>query len=347
MRVFIEINVVLLMLLMTSLGLKAQDNMPTVPTAIYVGNAAFHAPIYGAKIALTLQENFENQRRPVSKFIGEFVSDTSGVITVSLIPDKNYIITTSKTGYYTQLSKLKTTNFSRTHKNKKGISLRPRDVVAIKGNIAVPEGINGSVTLTNKATHYTRTEDLDASGNYEIPAVKGDDYELHVFIEGMIDTVVSINQDQLVSSSGNVPFVYNFVPNAPQPNYNVGDVLALDDLNLKFIDRTPRISSEVWIDTLTSILQKNTDVKMEIQIHTDSRRSDRLNFILSKKRAELLAKELTERGVAPRQYFFEMKGEDDILNHCVDGVSCSKKEHTVNNRVVLVVNSGAFIYDDD
>jgi hypothetical protein len=347
MRVFIEIYIVILMLLMTSLGLIAQDNMSTVPTTIYVGNAAFYAPIYGAKIALTLQEDFENQRRPVSKFIGEFLSDTGGVITVSLIPDKNYIITTSKSGYYTQLSKLKTTNFSRTHRNKKGISLRPRDVIAIKGNIAVPDGINGSVTLTNKTTNHIRTKELDAFGNYEINAVKGDDYELHVFIEGMIDTVVSINQDQLISSSGNVPFVYNFIPNIPQPNYNVGDVLALDDLNLKFIDRTPRISSEIWIDTLAGILQKNTDVKIEVQIHTDSRRSDRLNFILSKKRAELLAKELTERGISSRQYSFEMKGEDEILNHCVDGVSCSKKEHTVNNRIVLVVNSGAFIYDDE
>ena len=344
MRISIRTNIILLTLLMASCSLQTQES--TVPTAIYVGNAAFHAPVNGAKVALTLQENFDNQRRPVSTLIGEFVSDTAGTITVSLIPDRSYLITTSKTGYYTQLSKIKTTNFSRTRKNKKGISLRPRDVVAIKGNIAVPDGIKGTVTLTNKGTNYTRTQELDPNGNYEMKAVKGDDYELHVFVEGKIDTVVSISQEQLVSNSDNVPFVYNFAPNAPEPNYRAGDVLTFETFNLKFIERTPRLSSEIWLDTLSRILKEYTDVKIKIQIHTDSRRSDRLNHILAKKRAEVVQKALEERGIPTQQYSFEIKGEDEILNHCVDGVNCSKEEHLVNNRVVLVVDSGAFIFDE-
>ena len=58
--------------------LIAQSNLPTVPTAIYVGNAAFQAPILGAKVALVLLETFENKKRPVQTFIGEFVSDSLG-----------------------------------------------------------------------------------------------------------------------------------------------------------------------------------------------------------------------------------------------------------------------------
>ena len=121
--------------------LIAQSNLPTVPTAIYVGNAAFQAPILGAKVALVLLETFENKKRPVQTFIGEFVSDSLGAITVSLIPDKSYMVTTSKSGYFTQLSKIKTTNFSRTRQNKKGISLRPRNIIAIKGNIVKPQDL--------------------------------------------------------------------------------------------------------------------------------------------------------------------------------------------------------------
>jgi outer membrane protein OmpA-like peptidoglycan-associated protein len=327
--------------------INAQNNLPTVPTAIYVGNAAFQAPVFGAKVALILQESFENQKRPVSTFIGEFVSDSLGTITVSLIPDKSYMITTSKNGFYTQLSKIKTTNFSRTRQNKKGISLRPRNVISIKGNIVVPDDIKGSVTLTNKVTNFKRTQNLDQEGNYDIKAVKGDDYELHVLIEGLLDTVVGIDHKQLESSSPNVPFVVDIVPNAPQPNYRAGDVLTLKNLNLRFIDRSVRLSSEIWIDTLRSILKSNSNTVIQIQIHTDSRKSDRLNYILSKKRVETIRKELTERQVSPQQYIFEKKGEDEILNHCVDGVSCSRQEHAVNNRVVLVVESGAFIYQKD
>ena len=60
-----------------------------------------------------------------------------------------------------------------------------------------------------------------------------------------------------------------------------------------------------------------------------------------------MEKELEERLVREEQYVFDLKGEDDILNGCVDGVSCSKKEHAVNNRVCLIVASGAFIYEDE
>lgn len=345
MQTFIRTHLAILMFLGLYGALKAQE--ATVPTAIYVGNAAFHAPIYGAKVALTLQEEFENQRRPVSKFIGEFTSDTAGMITVSLMPDKNYLLTTSKDGFYTQLSKIKTTNFSRTQKNKKGISLRPRNVIAIKGNIAVPQGIKGVVTLTNTVTHYTRTQELDYDGNYNIKAVKGNDYELHVYIEGMIDTVVSIEEEALMEKSSNVPLIHNFVPNAPQPNYRAGDVFALEKYNLRFIDRTPRLSSEIWLDTVSRVLRDNPEVVLEIHVHTDSRKSDRLNHILAKKRAAIIGEELAERGIYEQQYIFEIKGEDEILNHCVDGVNCSRKEHLINNRVSLVVAEGAFLFEDD
>lgn len=325
----------------------AQNSTSTVPTAIYVGNAAFEAPIYGAKVALTLQEDFGNQRRPVSTFIGEFMSDTAGIITVSLIPDKSYLIQTSKDGFYTQLSKVKTANFSRTQQNKKGISLRPRNIISIKGNIVMPEGRGGTVTLKNKTTNYIRTEVLDATGDYDIKAVKGNDYELHVVVEGVMDTVVSIEKKDLSAGSGNIPFVYDFIPNAPKPNYRTGDVFDLESYNLKFIERTIRLSSEIWLDTLTRVLKDNPKVKIEIQIHTDARKSDRLNLILCKKRQATVETELVERGVSKGQYTFELKGEDEILNDCVDGVNCSKREHIINNRVTLLIIDGAFLFEKD
>lgn len=345
MHIIIQVYTIFFLVLIVSNSTQAQNSTSTVPTAIYIGNAAFEAPIYGAKVALTLQEDFGNQKRPVSTFIGEFLSDTSGIITVSLIPDKSYLIQTSKDGFYTQLSKVKTANFSRTQQNKKGISLRPRNIISIKGNIVMPEGKSGLVTLKNKTTNYTRTKVLDATGDYDIKAVKGSDYELHVFIEGVMDTVVRIEEQELNTGSGNIPFVYNFIPNAPKPNYRAGDVFDLESYNLKFIERTIRLSSEIWLDTLTRILRDHPKVKIEVQIHTDARKSDRLNIILCEKRAETVQAELAERGVSEQQYTFALKGEDVILNGCVDGVNCSRREHAVNNRVTLLVTEGAFLFE--
>lgn len=347
MYVLIRIYIVFFIVLSAQLPAEAQNSPSTVPTAIYIGNAAFEAPIYGARVALTLQENFGNQKRPVSTFIGEFVSDTAGIVTVSLIPDKSYMIQTTKDGFYTQLSKIKTANFSRTRQNKKGISLRPRNIISIKGNIVMPKGRGGRVTLKNQTTNNVRTEILDATGNYDIKAVKGSDYELHVLIEGVMDTVIQIEEKDLKEVSGNVPFVYNFIPNAPKPNYREGDVFDLALYNLNFIDRTNRLSSEIWLDTLTRVLKDNPKVKIEIQIHTDSRKSDRLNLILCAKREVTVRAELAERGLSEEQYTIELKGEDVILNECVDGVSCSKREHALNNRVSLLITAGAFLFEEE
>ena len=73
--------------------------------------------------------------------------------------------------------------------------------------------------------------------------------------------ICSINEEKFELVSADEPFVYNFVPNTPQPNYRQGDVLKLEKLNLRFIDRTYRISSEIWLDTLASILNQNRNTK--------------------------------------------------------------------------------------
>lgn len=326
---------------------QAQGGNSSVPTAIYIGNAVFEAPIKGAKVALTLQENFGNQKRPISTFIGEYISDTSGIITVSLVPDKQYLIQTSKAGYYTQLSKVKTTNFSRTRQNKKGISLRPRNIITIKGNIAMTEGGKGAVTLVDKETGYRRVQLLDEEGNYTLKAITEVDYDLHVYVEGLIDTLVFLDKKTLNQSSGNLPIVYDFMPNAPRANFRKGAAWALENYNLRFIERTTRPSSEVWMDTLARVLRDYPKTVLTLSIHTDARKSDRLNLILSQKRATILAEELEERGVNAQQYNFDLKAEEEILNGCIDGVRCSRREHEVNNRVTIEVAEGAFYFKEE
>lgn len=326
---------------------QAQVGNSSVPTAIYIGNAVFEAPIKGARVALTLQESFGDKKRPVSTFIGEYVSDTSGIITVSLIPNKSYLIQTSKEGYYTQLSKVKTTNFSRTRQNRKGISLRPRNIITIKGNIALTEGGVGEVTLVDKETGHRRSQPVDAQGNYALKAVKETDYDLHVYVEGLIDTLVFLDKESINQAATNLAVVYDFVPNAPRANHRKGDTWALDKYNLRFIERTTRPSSEVWMDTLARVLRDYPKVVLSLSIHTDARKSDRLNLILSRKRAAVLTEELEERGVDPAQYQFELKAEDEILNGCVDGVRCSRREHEINNRVTIEIAAGAFYFKEE
>jgi hypothetical protein len=68
-------------------------------------------------------------------------------------------------------------------------------------------------------------------------------------------------------------------------------------------------------------------------------------LILCTKREKTVKAELVERGVSKQQYTFELKGEDVILNNCVDGVNCSKREHAINNRITLLITDGAFLFE--
>lgn len=289
----------LLGLLLYVQGSWAQEQGTGVPTAIYIGNALFEAPVEGVDVTLVLQDNQGNRRRPISTPIGKFVSDDLGIVTVSLIPNKQYLIQASKEGYYTQLSKIRTTNFSRTHQNKTGISLRPRNLVSIKGNIAKMGTIEEEgrrITIINKNNQYVRVVPVDANGDYNLQVMKDSDYDLHIYVEGLVDTVIHLGKKDLVKQSNTLPVILNIVPQAPRPNYRKGDVLALETYNLRFIERTPRLSSEIWVDTLTRILSDHPTVQLTLNIHTDARKSDRLNLLLSKRRAALLREELEERG---------------------------------------------------
>lgn len=339
-----SIFIIVLWIFSHSAVLQAQGNETTIPAAIFVGNSVYEAPIIGVKLELVLLETFDNVKRPIMTPMGEYYSDSSGLVTISLLPNKSYMITATKSGYLGQLSKLRTHNFSRTTQNKKGISLRPRNVIDIKGNIALTSDMEGTITLIDKSNNFSRRQRLAGDGAYSFKTVKGEDYELKINIEGVIDTIVNIDEQLTQNKDPNNPFVFNLIPNAPKPNFKIGDAFTLENFDLQFIDRSTRLSSEVWIDSLEQIMDRYIDTKFEIQIHTDSRYSDRLNYLLCKKRKAVLEQEFLERNMDMTHLTFNLKGEDEIINQCVDGVFCNRNEHAINNRVVIIIKEGPFYY---
>jgi hypothetical protein len=314
----------------------------TVPTAIIVENSAYTAPVYEAEVDIIMREDFGNSRRPIATRIGKYKTDKKGAVTVSLLPNKSYTITTTCNGFYTQIAKINTKNYSRTRENRKGISLRPRNVMAIAGNIIAKKNIKiiGQVSIKNKTTQHTEKQQLALDGSYFMKVLAGTEYELRVLVDGYLDTMILLTDYDLQGSTVTAPYQLDFELNPPQPNHRKGDTLKLD--NMLFVGRSLQLAEEIWIDTLASILEEYTKVRVKINVYTDSRRSDRINYILAKKRIEVVRTKLQERGISPRRYLFEAKGEDDIVNGCEDGRDCTKEQHEINNRVVIVIASGQF-----
>ena len=87
------------------------------------------------------------------------------------------------------------------------------------------------------------------------------------------------------------------------------------------------------LDRLANYLVNNQDMKLKIESHTDSRGSAVYNKYLSDKRAKASKDYLISKGVSQDQIVSAIGyGEEQLLNDCFDGASCSRKSHQLNRR---------------
>ena len=90
--------------------------------------------------------------------------------------------------------------------------------------------------------------------------------------------------------------------------------------------------AEEKLNEIVLILKNNPKIKLEIKSYTDSQGDDQVNLELSKKRALYVADYLVKNGIEQNKITAIGKGESDIRNRCLNGVSCSDKEHKYNRR---------------
>lgn len=91
------------------------------------------------------------------------------------------------------------------------------------------------------------------------------------------------------------------------------------------------------LDKLVVIMQDNTGLSVELGSHTDSKASAAFNQKLSESRAKAAYDYVVARGVDASRIGFKGYGETNILNKCLDGVTCSDEEHAVNRRTEFII----------
>ena len=90
--------------------------------------------------------------------------------------------------------------------------------------------------------------------------------------------------------------------------------------------------SKTILDKIVKILNDNPSAKIEIISHTDANGDDAANLDLSAKRALTVADYFIKSGISDKRIKTSGKGETQIRNRCLNGVSCSDKEHEYNRR---------------
>ncbi len=96
------------------------------------------------------------------------------------------------------------------------------------------------------------------------------------------------------------------------------------------------------LDTLVTVLKENTNVKVEIGSHTDSRGNDAYNMRLSVARAQSVVKYLVDHGIDAANLSAKGYGETQPTNKCLNGVKCTEEEYQANRRTTFKVTAASF-----
>lgn len=90
--------------------------------------------------------------------------------------------------------------------------------------------------------------------------------------------------------------------------------------------------SKAKLDVVLTKLKNYPGATVEIVSHSDCRGGSAANQILSQKRSESIAHYFISKGLSSNKIKSIGKGEEEPVNHCVDGVPCSEKELAANRR---------------
>lgn len=114
-------------------------------------------------------------------------------------------------------------------------------------------------------------------------------------------------------------------------HYAIGDVIEVANIYYEH-DKAAVDKSSPGLKQLVDVLNEHKHVQVEIGSHTDANGSSSYNLGLSQRRADAVRKYLVSRGISSSRLKAKGYGESKILNHCKNGVRCSKAEHAVNRR---------------
>lgn len=121
----------------------------------------------------------------------------------------------------------------------------------------------------------------------------------------------------------------------------VGDdlakILELKRINFDLSKSDIRADAALELSKIFDVLQQNSNMKIDIRSHTDSRQSNSYNQKLSDRRAKATMEWLIKNGINASRLSAKGFGETQLINKCVDGVKCSEAEHQENRRSEFII----------
>jgi peptidoglycan-associated lipoprotein len=134
-------------------------------------------------------------------------------------------------------------------------------------------------------------------------------------------------------------------PVPPEPEYEdvvvtINEAIRLNNIYYDFDDDKILPDAEQDLGDLKNLMDEYPAIKIELSSHTDARGDDAYNQNLSQRRANSAKAWLVENGISEDRIVPKGYGETQILNECVNGVSCTDEEHRFNRRTEFKIIEG-------
>ena len=105
----------------------------------------------------------------------------------------------------------------------------------------------------------------------------------------------------------------------------------LEKIYFDFNKANIRSDAAIILDKLVDLMQKYTEMSIEVASHTDQRGSDTYNKELSEKRAQSTVDYLISKGIDRDRLQAKGYGETDPINDC-NAINCSEEQQDLNRR---------------
>jgi hypothetical protein len=221
--------------------------------------------------------------------------------------------------------------------------------LSINGNVLEKETRDPipeiQITIKNLTDNTTDIILSDMDGQFTYELLPNKKYE--IIAEDLNENQIYFNSSQKISTMGlreDETFDIDFnlekiiIPNDPNNIIPGGDgTYPIPNIYWDYHAWEVRADAQPYLNMLSDLLKTNPSLKVEIRSHCDSRGSSSFNRALSKKRAKAAMTYLISNGIERNRLTSKGIGENEILNNCIDGVTCFEEQHQVNRRSEFIV----------
>ncbi|MCU0471571.1 MAG: OmpA family protein, partial [Arcicella sp.] len=184
------------------------------------------------------------------------------------------------------------------------------------------------VTFKNDCDNTTQQVMTGPDGVYAFNMTDGCDYTLEVSKDGYgtnVNKIKKVKKGKAKEISLNSGL------------FKEGDLITMDNIYYDSNKAAIRKDAARELDKLAATLQKFPSMVIELGSHTDSRGDAQDNMNLSEKRAQAAVDYIAKKGIERNRMLAKGYGESDLVNNCVDGVSCTEAEHQKNRRTTVKI----------